>query len=228
MGSTTLNERLFMARTFRNPIDHSVGASFSKVGFNSFVIPHPKVHNMDTKFRRFSKEEMFKINFAPQNVMLNQENEIEFNPEAVSPPRMNFEYEDQIPIPFSPIMSPISSTDEETEGDELEYERVFGNNFSQEYLEPSLPEHLLIHQSNPQTQQPQYNELFLETKYSYYQDCTLNEVQPSQQNDEECDSENLYAALYKESLDEISEDENSVLKREEGELSPTPPREMAK
>ena len=72
---------------------------------------------MDTKFRRFSQEEMFKINFAPQNVMLNQENEIEFNPEAVSPPRMNFEYEDQIPIPFSPIMSPISSTDEENEGD---------------------------------------------------------------------------------------------------------------
>ena len=61
-----------MAGTFRNPIDYSVGASFSKVGFNGFVIPHPKVHNMDTKFRRFSKEEMFKINFAPQNVMLNQ------------------------------------------------------------------------------------------------------------------------------------------------------------
>merc|ERR1712208_153191 len=211
---------------FRNPIDYSVGASFSKVGFNGFVIPHPKVDNMDTKFRRFSKEEMFKLNFAPQNIMLNQVNQVAFNPEPVSPPQMNFEFEDQIPVPFSPVMSPISSTDEENEDDELEYERVFGNNFSQEYLEPSLPELLLIHQNNPQTQQSEYVEPFSEAKHSYYQDCTLNEVQPSQQYDEECTSDNSYAALYEESLDEISESDDSILRREEGELSPTPPREM--
>merc|ERR1712030_4203 len=143
-------------------------------------------------------------------------------------PRMNFEFEDHIPVRFSPIMSQISSTDEENEEDELDYERVFGNNFSQEYLEPSLPEHLLIHQNNPQTQQSEYVEPFSEAKHSCYQASTLNEVQLSQQYDEECNSDNSYAALYEESLDDISDSDNSILRREEGELSPTPPREMSK
>merc|ERR1712030_228555 len=143
-------------------------------------------------------------------------------------PRMNFEFEDHIPVRFSPIMSPISSTDEENEEDELDYERVFGNNFSQEYLEPSLTEHLLIHQNNPQTQQPEYIEPFSETKHSCYQVSTLNEVQLSQQDDEECNSDNSYAALKEESLDDVSDSNNSILRREEGELSPTPPREMSK
>merc|ERR1712105_516074 len=181
---------------------------------------------MDTKFRSFSKEEMFKLNFAPQNIMLNQDNQVAFNPGPVSPPQMNFEFEDQIPVPFSPIMSPISSTDEENEEDELDYERVFGNNCSQEYLEPSLPEHLLIHQNNPQTQQSGYVEPFSGAKHSCYQASTLNGVQLSQQYDEECNSDNSYAALKEESLDDISDSDNSFLRREEGELSPTPPREM--
>merc|ERR1712030_4373 len=126
-------------------------------------------------------------------------------------------------------MSPSSSTDEENEEDELDYERIFGN-FSQsrEYLEPSLQEHLLIHQTNPQTQQPEYIEPFSETKHSCYQVSTLNEVQLSQQDDEECNSDNSYAALKEESLDDVSDSDNSILRREEGELSPTPPREMSK
>merc|ERR1711936_425463 len=99
------------------------------MGFNGFVIPHAKIDNMDIKFRSVLKEEVFKLNFAPQNIMLNQVNQVAFNPDPVSPPRMNFEFEDQIPVPFSPILSPISSTDEENEEDELEYERIF--NFSQ-------------------------------------------------------------------------------------------------
>merc|ERR1712030_197374 len=143
---------------------------------------------------------------------------------SVPAPRMNFEFEDHIPVPFSPITSPSSSTDEENEEDELDYERIFGNNFSQsrEYLEPSLPEHFLIHQNNPQTQQPEYVEPFSETKHSCYQTSTLNGVQLSQQDDEECNSENSYAALKEESLDDISDSDNSILRREEGELSPSP------
>merc|ERR1712074_125806 len=126
------------------------------------------------------------------------EYQVIYNP--VPAPRMNFEFEDHIPVPSSPIMSPSSSTDEENEEDELDYERVFGNNFSQEYLEPNLPDHLLIHQNNPQTQQSEYVEPFSEAKHSYYQDCTLNESQPSQQDDEECNSDNSYPALYEKSL----------------------------
>merc|ERR1712208_97369 len=49
-------------------------------------------------------------------------NQVIYNP--VPAPRMNFEFEDQISVPSSPI----SSTDEENEEDELEYEKVFGNN----------------------------------------------------------------------------------------------------
>ena len=44
--------------------------------------------------------------------------------------------------------------------DELEYERVLGANFSEEYLEPNLPEHLLIHQTS------EYNEPFIDSKNS--------------------------------------------------------------
>merc|ERR1712236_148503 len=112
-------------------------------------IPHAKIDNMHTKFRSFSKEEMFKLNFAPHNIMLNQDNQVAFNPGPVSPPRMNFEFEDHIPVPFSPIMSPSFSTDEEDEENELDYERVFNFSQASEYLEPSLPEHLLIHQNKP-------------------------------------------------------------------------------
>ena len=83
------------------------------------------------------------------NAFNEPDNQVIYNP--VPAPRMNFEFEDQISVPSSPIMSPISSTDEENEEDELEYEKVFGNSFSQEYLERSLPENLLIHQNNPQT-----------------------------------------------------------------------------
>merc|ERR1712082_365680 len=110
---------MFMSGVLRNPIDYSVRGSFSKVGFNGFVIPHAKIDNMDTKFRSFSKEEVFKLNFTPQNIMLNQDNQVAFNPGPVSPPRMNFKFEDHIPVPFSPVMSPCSSTDEENEEDEL-------------------------------------------------------------------------------------------------------------
>merc|ERR1712055_140538 len=87
---------------------------------------------------------------------------------------------------------------------------------------------LLIHQNNPQTQQSEYVEPFSETKHSCYQVSTLKGVQLSQQDDEECNSDNSYAALYEESLDVISDSDNSILRREVGELSPTPPREMSK
>merc|ERR1712030_263712 len=96
------------------------------------------------------------------------------------------------------------------------------------YLEPSLPEHLLIHQNNPQTQQPEYIEPLSETKHSCYQVSTLNGVQLNHQDDEECSSDNSYAALKEESLDDISDSDNSILRREEGELSPTPLKEMSK
>ena len=111
--------------------------------------------------------EVFKLNFAPQNIMLNQDNQVAYNAGSVSPPRMNFQFEDHIPVPLSPIISPSSSTDEENEEDELDYERIFGNNFSQsrEYLEPSLPEHVLSHQNNTQIQQQEYVEpYFLKQK----------------------------------------------------------------
>ena len=59
---------------------------------------------------------------------------------------MNFEYEDTIPVPLSPLWSSDSSEEEEeNDDDELQYEKVFGNT-PREYLEPSIPEHLLIHQ----------------------------------------------------------------------------------
>merc|ERR1712208_196677 len=54
------------------------------------------------------------------NAFNEPDNHVIYNP--VPAPRMNFEFEDKIPVPFSPIMSPISSTDEENEEDELEYE----------------------------------------------------------------------------------------------------------
>ena len=120
-------------------------------------------------------------------VITEPDNQVIYNP--VPAPRMNFEFEDHFPVSSSPIMSPISSTDEE---DELEYEKVLGNNFSQEYLEPSLPQHLLIHQNNPQTQQSEDIEPF-----SKQNTAVLNEVQLCQQK--ECNSENSYAALKEES-----------------------------
>ena len=99
---------------------------------------------------------MFHINFSPQNIPLDENNQVPYTTEPVSPPRMNFEYEDTIPVPLSPLMSSDSSEEEEeNEEDELQYERVFGNN-SREYLEPSLPEHLLIHQTS------EYIEPFIE------------------------------------------------------------------
>merc|ERR1712215_455804 len=116
---------------------------------------------------------------------------------------MKFESENH-----SPVMSPISSTDEE---DELEYEKVLGNDFSQEYLEPSLPQHLLIHQNNPQTQQSEDIEPF-----SKQNTAVLNEVHLCQQ--EECNSENSYAALKEESSANIPDSDNSILRNEEGDL----------
>ena len=35
--STPLNQKLFMAGSFRNPIGYSIGAKFSQVSFNGFV-----------------------------------------------------------------------------------------------------------------------------------------------------------------------------------------------
>ena len=52
------------------------------------------------------------------NAFNEPDNQVIYNP--VPAPRMNFEFEDHIPVPFSPIMSPISSTDEENDEDELE------------------------------------------------------------------------------------------------------------
>ena len=63
--STPLNAKLFLAGVFRSPIEHSLGAHFSKVGVNGFVCPHSQVDNTDTKFRHFSKREVFDLNFSP-------------------------------------------------------------------------------------------------------------------------------------------------------------------
>ena len=126
------------------------------MGFNGFVIPHNKIDKWDTQFKNFSKQELAKLNFSPQNVMLNQDNQVTFNPGPISPPRMNLEFEETVPVqfspimspasPISPIMSPASQDDAEDTWDKLDYERTFGTNFSSEYVEPSLPEHVLNHQ----------------------------------------------------------------------------------
>ena len=153
--------------------------------------------------------------------MLNQDNQVTYNPGPISPPRMNLEFEEHVPVQFSPIMSPTSSTDEEDTLDELDYERNFGTNFSREYVEPSLPEHVLSPQNNTQIQQQEYVEpYFSETKNSCYQTFTLNGVQLSQQDELESNSDNSYAALDDQSLDDM--------KKEEEEMSPTPPRKKLK
>ena len=158
--------------------------------------------------------------------MLTQDNQVIYNPGPVSPPRMDLTFEDQIPVAFSPITDQESnSTDEE---DEQHFETNYGFNQSREYVEPSLPDHLLIHPSNSQTQQEEYDEpYFEESKFNIYQTSTLNGMQLSQQDDENSNSDNSYAALDM-SLDDVSDSENSILKREEGEISPTPPRKMPK
>ena len=89
---------LFLAGVFRKPINIALGAKFSKVGFNGFVIPHNKIDKRDTEFKNFSKQEIFKLNFSPQNVMLNQENQVAYNPGPISPPRMNLEFEEHVPV----------------------------------------------------------------------------------------------------------------------------------
>ena len=106
---------------------------------------------------------------------------------------MDFTFEDQIPA-FSPITDQESnSTDEE---DEQHFETNYGFNQSREYVEPSLPEHLLIHPSNSQTQQQEYDEpYFSESKFNIYQTSTLNGMQLSQQDDENSNSDNSYAVF---------------------------------
>ena len=47
-------------------------------------------------------------------------------------------------------------------------------------------------------------------------------MQLSKQDDENSNSDNSYAALDDMSLDDVSDSENSILKREEAEISPTP------
>ena len=131
---------------------------------------------------------------------------------------MNLEFEEHVPVQFSPIMSPASQDDEEDTLDELDYERTFETNFSSEYVEPSLPEHVLSHQK---IHQQEYVEpYFSETKNSCYQTFSLNGVQLSQQDDSGNDSDNSYAALDEQSLDDM--------KTEEEEGSPTPPRKKLK
>ena len=143
----------------------------------------------------------------------------------MSPPRMDFTFEDQIPA-FSPITDQESNSSDEE--DEQHFETNYGFNQSREYVEPSLPEHLLIHTNNSQTQQQEYDEPYIsESKFNIYQTSTLNGIQLSQQDDENSNSDNSYAALDM-SLDDVSDSENSILKREEGEISPTPPRRMPK
>ena len=147
--------------------------------------------------------------------MLTQDNQVIYTPGHVSPPRMDLTFEDHIPLAFSPITDQESfSTDEEDEPhfetDFLNYE----NNFSQsrEYVEPSLPEHLLIHTNNLQSQQQEYDEpYFSESKYNIYQTSTLNGIQLSEQDDQNSNSDNSYAALDDVSLDDVSDSEDSIL-----------------
>merc|ERR1712208_250398 len=114
------------------------------------------------------------------NAFNEPDNQVIYNP--VPAPRMNFEFEDHIPVPFSPIMCPISSTDEENEEDELEYERVFGNNFSQEYLNTCSFIKITHKLSSLSTLNP-----FQKPNTAIIR--SLNEVQLSQQDDEECNSD---------------------------------------
>ena len=138
MFSTPLNDKLFLAGVFRKPISVN-SVKFSKAGFNGFFIPHNKVDKWDTQFKNFSKQELAKLNFFPQNVILNQDNEVTFNPGPISPHRMNLEFEETVPVqfspimspasPISPIMSPASQDDADDTWDTLDYERTFRANF---------------------------------------------------------------------------------------------------
>ena len=108
------------------------------------------------------------------------------------------------PVAFSPITDQESdSTDQE---DEPHFETNYDFNQSREYVEP----------------------YFSESKYNIYQTSTLNGIQLSEQDDQNSNSDNSYAALDDVSLDDVSDSEDSILKREEGEISPTPPKRMPK
>ena len=150
----------------------------------------------------------------------------------MSPPIIDLTFEDHIPVAFSPITDQESdSTDEE---DEPHFETNYENNFSQsrEYVEPSLPEHLLIHTNNLSSQPQEYVEPdFSESKYNNYLTSTLNGIQLSEQDDQNSNSDNSWDELRRleATLDNISSDsKDSTLKMEEGEISPTPPRRMPK
>ena len=146
---------------------------------------------------------------------------------------MNLEYEDLVPVQFSPVMSPASPvspimsppspvspimspiSEDDNTWDTLNYESTFRSNFSQEYLEPSLPDNLLqkMHHS-------EYFENFSETKSNVYQSYNINGIKLNHKEDFETDSENSYAALDKQSLHGLT--------TEDEEEPSTPPRKKLK
>ena len=109
--STPLDHKLFFAGVFLSPIIPSENSTFySQVGNNGFACPHPKLPDNDTKFKHFSKEQVFQNDYFPQNVKLGPE--IPFNEKPVSPPRMDPTFEEICPL-FRPLSEHTEdSTDE--------------------------------------------------------------------------------------------------------------------
>ena len=110
------------------------------------------VDDTDTKFRHYTKREVFDLNFSPQNIMLTSDNQVHYIPGPVSPPRMDLSFEEDIPVAFSPITDQENDSTDQEDGEHFEPNLLnYTNNLSSqshEYVEPDLPENLLIYTHN--------------------------------------------------------------------------------
>ena len=125
---------------------------------------------------------------------------------------MDLSFEEDIPVLFSPL---TDHENDSTDQDEEHFEPnllKYTNNLSsqpQEYVEPDFPE----------------------SKYNNYLTSAVNGIQLSSKNYQNSDSDTSWDELRRleSTLDNISSDsEDSILKMEEGEISPTSPRRVLK
>ena len=91
--STPLNNRLFLAGTYRKPNANQYFTFNSKASFNGFSLPHNRFDDLNTDFQYLTRMELISSTFTPQNVVLNRKNPDPEEEGGVSPPpEMNTMY----------------------------------------------------------------------------------------------------------------------------------------
>ena len=120
--STPLNSKLFLAGVYVAPTFADLMANNCTKGkFNGFVLPHTQVSQADTRYRPYSHQQLYEANFVVQNVLLPTEDSVVDDENIslpASPPRMDPEWEEELPVAYSPLSPAFSCDDDDEENND--------------------------------------------------------------------------------------------------------------